>query len=80
MDTIETASRIQQITQQLDRLIAEMMTLRGQVVALTAETSTNPTSVRQAGYFGMWADREDMAGQSSRAWLEELRNQQWRYS
>jgi hypothetical protein len=34
-------------------------------------------SVREADYFGMWADREDMQGLSSRQWLERLRNQQW---
>ncbi len=34
-------------------------------------------SVRDAEYFGMWADREDMRGLSSREWLERLRSQQW---
>jgi len=34
-------------------------------------------SVRETEYFGMWADREDMRGLSSREWLESLRAQQW---
>jgi hypothetical protein len=34
-------------------------------------------SVREAEYFGMWADRQDMQGLSSREWLERLRSQQW---
>ena len=75
--TIETSPQIQQIMQQLDRLIAEMMTLRSQVAALSSATTTDRPSIRQADYFGMWADRADMAGQSSRAWLEAIRNQQW---
>ena len=77
MDTFETTPHIQQIMQQLDHLIAEMMTLRGQVAALNKPTSTSHTSVRQAEYFGMWSGRDDMAGLSSRAWLEDLRSQQW---
>jgi hypothetical protein len=35
-------------------------------------------SVREAEYFGMWADREDMHGLSSREWLDSLRAQQWK--
>ncbi len=43
----------------------------------SSSETTPHASVRQAEYFGMWADRDDMAGQSSRAWLEDLRSQQW---
>ncbi|MCP4357731.1 MAG: hypothetical protein GY796_06915 [Chloroflexi bacterium] len=79
MNRFETMPQIQQITQQLDRLIAEMITLRQQVVALNPETPSTETqsSVRQAEYFGMWAGREDMQGRSSREWLEDLRSRQW---
>ena len=77
MTTLETSVQIQQIMQELDRLIAEMTTLRQQVAALSKTTTTSQSSVRQAEYFGMWADREDMQGRSSREWLEELRRQQW---
>ena len=34
-------------------------------------------SVQEAEYFGMWADRQDMRGLSSREWLENLRKQHW---
>lgn len=77
MNTFETSSQIQQIMQQLDRLIAEMAVLRGQVAALSEASLSAQPSVRQADYFGMWADREDMQGRTSREWLEESRRQQW---
>jgi len=77
MNTVENASQVQNIIRELDRLIAEMSTLRGQVAALSSPAILSHRSVRKADYFGMWADREDMHGQSSRAWLEQLRSQQW---
>ena len=77
MSTIETTPQIQQIMQQIDRLIAEMVALRQQVVALSSTSPSSQVSVQQAEYFGMWADREDMQGRSSREWLEDLRGQQW---
>jgi hypothetical protein len=76
MNSLEISPEIQQIMQEIDRLITEMTKLRQQVAALS-RGSTSPHSIRQAEYFGMWADREDMVGRSSRAWLEELRRQQW---
>ena len=52
--------------------------LRDRVIALDKPTLAQPDyTVRQAEYFGMWQDREDMSGQSSREWLEALRSQQW---
>lgn len=33
--------------------------------------------VQESEYFGMWADRRDMRGLSSREWLERLRKQHW---
>lgn len=81
MNNVESSPQIQQIMQEIDRLIAEMTALRGQVAALSQPpasiSAASPPSVRQAPYFGMWADREDMQGRSSRAWLEESRRQQW---
>ena len=43
------------------------------------ETQTDMVSrtIRDAEFFEMWADREDMAGRSSREWLEDLRAKQW---
>jgi hypothetical protein len=77
MSTVKDVSQIQHILQEIDRLIAEMTTLRGQVAALTRPIATAKSSVRQAEYFGMWADRDDMQGKSSRAWLHDLRTKQW---
>ena len=74
---IENVSQIQSILQEIDRLIAEMSLLRSQVAALSSLTVSTNRSVREAEYFGMWADRKDMHGQSSRAWLNHLRTQQW---
>lgn len=77
MNTPEDFSQVEHILKELDRLITEMSTLRSQVAALNPPLSSVEHSVRQAEYFGMWADREDMQGQSSRAWLEQLRAKQW---
>lgn len=35
------------------------------------------SSIREAAFFGMWADHPDLQEQSSRSWLEELRQRQW---
>jgi hypothetical protein len=74
METIQSIH----ILQTLDRLISEMNTLRSQVVA-SLENSTPKTTipVREAEYFGIWANREDMPEDSSRVWLEQLRSTQW---
>jgi hypothetical protein len=69
--------QFQYIIQEIDRLIAEMATLRNHVAALSSLSPQTDYSVRDAEYFGMWADREDMNGQSSREWLESVRAQQW---
>jgi hypothetical protein len=66
------------ILQTLDRLIGEMNTLRSQVLASLEDSSSKTRgSVRDAEYFGMWANREDMPEGSSRAWLEQWRSTQW---
>ena len=77
MTVTQDSSQIHHILQEMDRLIAEMATLRNQVAALSSGQASARRSVRQAEYFGMWADREDMKGLSSRAWLESLRAQHW---
>ena len=77
MAVTKDASQIQQILQEIDRLIAEMAFLRSQVAALSNVSASESRSVRQSEYFGMWADREDMRGRASRAWLEDLRSQHW---
>ena len=69
--------RIQDIVEEIDKLIAEMATLRSRVSALGSWDMTLQGSVRDTEYFGMWSDREDMRGLSSREWLDSLRGQQW---
>lgn len=76
MNTLEESLKVQHILQEIDRLIGEMAHLRSQVSALKSSTQAS-RSVRERDYFGMWADREDMEGQSAREWLEHLRVQQW---
>jgi hypothetical protein len=76
MNTVETTPQIQQIMQRLDHLIAEMVVLRQQVVALSSAAPLSQISVKQTDYFGIWADRDDMQDRTSRAWLEDLRDQQ----
>ena len=70
-------SQIERVVQEMDRLIAELSALRSQLAHLSQASASRPRSVRDAEYFGMWADRQDMQGLSSREWLEKLRSQQW---
>jgi hypothetical protein len=79
MSTINYPSQTQRIVQEIDRLIAEMMVLRDQVSALSESPARTSCSVREAEYFGMWSDRDDMQGLSSREWLERSRAQQWKH-
>lgn len=72
-------SQHRKVLQELDRLISEMSTLRIQLTRLDLPTS--PRSIRQAEYFGIWADREDLPkDSSSREWLTQWRQQQWQRS
>jgi hypothetical protein len=78
--TVKTFPQIQDIVEEIDRLIAEMTVLRSQVSALDSPSAQMERSVRDTEYFGMWAEREDMRGLSSREWLESLRSQQWTFN
>jgi len=77
MSAVKTLPQVQDIVEEIDRLIAEMAILRSQVSVLGSVPAQTARSVREAEYFGMWAEREDMRGLSSRKWLEGLRSQQW---
>jgi len=77
MNAVKAPPQIQDIVEEIDRLIAEMTVLRSQVSALGSPPVRPGLSVRETEYFGMWAEREDMRGLSSREWLESLRSQQW---
>jgi hypothetical protein len=74
VSSIDT-SNVERIITQIDRMIDEMTTFRSQLASLKASARPNH-SFRDADYFGMWADREDMRGLTSREWLEKLRSQQ----
>ena len=69
--------QVEHIVQEIDRLIAEMARLRREVAALSDSSAPPDRSVREGEYFGMWADRPDMQGRSSREWLQDLRAGQW---
>lgn len=74
---VSSPPTVQHIVQEIDRLITEMTALRSQVSALRGLQVQSGRSVRDAEYFGMWTDRQDMQGLSSREWLERHRTQQW---
>lgn len=77
MNTVKSPLSIEQLVEDIDRLIDEMMKLRSQVAALKKTEGQAGQSVREADYFGMWADREDLKDRSSREWLEDLRKEQY---
>jgi len=70
---------VQRIVADIDHLINEMLQVRRRITALQGDNKTEvyQRSVREAEWFGMWADREDMQGLSSREWLTQQRAQQW---
>lgn len=68
MSAVEAPPQIQDVVREIDRLIAEMTALRSQVSALASPAVTLGRSVREVEYLGMWAEREDMQGLSSREW------------
>ena len=76
MSAVKVTRRIQDIIEEIDRLIADMITVRSRVAALGNPPIQSHRSVREAEYFGMWADREDMRRLSSSEWLKNPRSQQ----
>ena len=79
MNHVAELGNVQRIISDIDHLISEMAKVRRQVAALANNNQIQHSfrSVRDAEWFGMWADREDMEGLSSREWLAQLRAQQW---
>ncbi|MGH7596910.1 MAG: hypothetical protein ACREOI_11200 [bacterium] len=78
-DSVAETHNVQRIITDIDNLISEILQVRRRVAALAEDNQTERTlaSVRDAEWFGMWSDREDMQGLSSREWLPQLRAQQW---
>jgi len=70
---VREVTEMEDVVQEIDRLIAEMTLLRSRAVSLSVTERPPRQSIREGEYFGMWADREDMQGISSREWLENLR-------
>lgn len=61
-------------------LVKEILEQRFPEVSEAAQeplSSSPDRSIKDAEFFGMWADRKDMAGKSSRDWLKALRAGQW---
>jgi hypothetical protein len=79
MNNMVETENVERIVSDLDNLINEILQVRRRVATLASgyQTDRSLASVRDAEWFGMWADREDMPGLSSREWLTQLRAQQW---
>lgn len=79
MEAIETLNGADRLVADIDRLIDEMMRLRQRAATLVAAPASDKAfeSIRESEGFGMWTDREDLRGVSSRDWLNQLRAQQW---
>ena len=59
MGVLKDPPQVQRIVQEIDRLIAEMTTLRSQVAALVNPPSQPEHSVRETEYIGIWTDRKE---------------------
>lgn len=67
-----------QLLDNIDRLIADMLIFRQQLLRLgKPSTPFQLSSIRQATFFGIWADHEEMEKLSSREWLTNIRTKQW---
>jgi len=79
MSSVVETNPVQRLISDIDHLISEMLQVRRRVVELdgNGQVKRLSSSVRDAEWFGMWADREDMQNLSSREWLDQLRTQQW---
>ncbi|NUO81937.1 hypothetical protein HUU05_17835 [candidate division KSB1 bacterium] len=79
MEAIESLNSPDRLVADIDRLIDEMMKVRQRAAALAAAPPRDQVfeSIRESEGFGIWADREDLQGLSSRDWLNQLRAQQW---
>jgi len=79
MSTTQEVDDVRRIISDIDNLINEIMQVRRRIAALAGGTKDQdaPSSVKEAEWFGMWADRQDMQGLSSREWLDRLRAEEW---
>jgi len=74
---VDDEAQTAHIVENMDRLIADMLILRQQLLQ-TNKQATPSQAIRETEFFGMWADRDDIQGQSSRQWLTTIRAKQWR--
>jgi len=79
---IET-SQAEIILEELNYIIAKVNRLQDQVQLIhdSNQRESDPDYYRpieEEEFFGMWADREDMKGKTSREWLEEQRRKHWK--
>jgi len=79
MSSVVEINPVQRLISDIDNLINEMLQVRRRVAELAGNGQPKKlsASVRDAEWFGTWAEREDMEGLSSREWLDQLRTQQW---
>jgi hypothetical protein len=67
----------QDVLAQIDQMMEQLARLRAQIAGMLVRQPESTQSIREADYFGMWADREDMQGLDSSEWLRRLREKQW---
>ncbi len=77
MSRVQEVDNVQCVISDLDNLIGEILEVRSRVAALAYENQSEQlfASVKNTEAFGMWADREDMQGLTSREWLSWIRTQ-----
>jgi len=63
-------SKIDTMLHSLEYMISEVTQLRDQMIQMGTSTSSPKRRIEDAGYFGMWADREDMEGKTTEVWLD----------
>jgi len=78
------ASQTDELLQAIEHILAEVVRLRDQVVLIRSSNQQDSDPdldrpIEEEEFFGMWADREDMKGKTSREWLQEQRRKHWHH-
>jgi len=67
----------EELLNRLDQMAMEIEKLRQQVLESMAAKRSRKKSVREYGFYGIWADREEWRGLSTEECLAQIREKAW---